>query len=494
MAHLSLSAPMRVLIATSEAVPFVKTGGLADVAGSLYREYGKMAGIDAVLMLPLYLAVRDRFALTDTGRRFAVTVGAKSYRCGVWSYRPSVYFLECGEFFDRNELYGTAQGDYHDNAARFVFFSRAVLEACMALGVKPGVIHCNDWQTGLIPLYLRTLYRNEFFSDTATVLTIHNLGYQGLFGSGDFSLTGLGSEWFNPEGVEFYGKVNFLKAGIIAADRLTTVSRTYAREILTPEFGYGLDGVLRTRGRDLAGIVNGIDVEEWDPSGDPEIAARYSRSDLKGKEACRKRLIEECSLRLEGRDAPLVSLIGRLSTQKGLDLFIGAADEIVSSGMGVIIFGKGDESLQEKVRGLGAKYKGRVHARVGYDEAFARRIYAGSDLFLMPSQYEPCGLGQMISMRYGTVPVARNTGGLADTIRDYDALRGEGTGFLFDEYRPKALRDCLKRALCVFVDKRRWRKMVVSAMKTDFSWESSAKQYIALYGSAKGTKETRPSP
>jgi starch synthase len=479
---------MKVLIATSEAVPFAKTGGLADVAGSLYREYGKTATFDAALVLPLYREVREKFALRDTGLHFTIPVGAKSYPCRVWLFEPSVYFLEGNEFFDRAELYGTAEGDYPDNAARFTFFNRAVLEACMALGLKPDVIHCNDWQTGLIPLYLKTVYRNEFFRETASVLTIHNLGYQGLFGAVDFPLTGLGSEWFNPAGVEFYGKVNFLKAGIIAADRITTVSRTYAREILTPEFGYGLDGVLRTRSRDLSGIVNGIDVEEWDPARDPAIPARYGPSDLKGKATCRKRLVEECSLRLGGSDAPLVALVGRLSTQKGLDLFIEVADEIVASGIGVIIFGKGDESLQEKVRGLGAKHAGAVYARIGYDESFAHRIYAGSDLFLMPSQYEPCGLGQMIAMRYGTVPVARKTGGLADTIVDHDALRGEGTGFLFEEYRPKAMRDCLKRALCVFVDRRRWTKMLVGAMKTDFSWEKSARQYIGLYHSASGMK------
>jgi len=479
---------MKVLIAASEAVPFAKTGGLADVAGSLFREYGKMAGVEVSLVLPLYRAVREGFALTDTGVHFTIPVGTKSYPCRVWSPGPSVFFLEGNEFFDRADLYGTPQGDYPDNAARFTFFNRAVLETCLALGLKPEVIHCNDWQTGLIPLYLKTLYRKDFFRDTATVLTIHNLGYQGLFGAADFPLTGLGSEWFNPEGVEFYGKVNFLKAGIIAADLITTVSRTYAREILTPEFGYGLDGVLRARSRDLAGIVNGIDMEEWDPSRDPEIAAQYGPSDLEGKETCRKRLIEECVLRLEGKDAPIIALVGRLSAQKGLDLFIEAADEIVSSGARVVLFGKGDESLQKKVRGLGAKYAGSLYARIGYDESFAHRIYAGSDLFLMPSYYEPCGLGQMIAMRYGTVPVARKTGGLADTIIDHDPLQGEGTGFLFEEYRPTAMRDCLKRAFCVYVDKRRWKRIIVGAMRTDFSWERSAKQYIELYDRASARK------
>jgi len=470
---------MRVLIATPEASPFVKTGGLADVTGALLREFRGM-GIDARLMLPLYSTIRDTFRLADTGMELAVPLGDRRYNSRIWSYGSDVYLIECNEFFERPELYGTPEGDYPDNAARFTFYCRAVLEACMAAGIRPDVIHCNDWQTALIPLYLKTLYNTDFFSRTATIMTIHNLGYQGLFDVSDFPLTGLGWEWFNPEGVEFYGKVNLLKAGLISSDIITTVSPTYAREILTDEYGFGLDGVLRKRSADLYGVLNGIDQGEWDPERDRSIPANYNPSDISGKELCRKALIDECSLK-GNRDAPLIAFVGRLSAQKGLDILLESVGDIVSMGGRFIILGKGDEHFHRGVLGLAEKYDGGVYVRIGYDEAFARRIYAGGDIFLMPSRYEPCGLGQLIAMRYGTVPVARKTGGLVDTIIDYNPLKGDGTGFLFEDYKASALRECLRTALSVFVDKRRWKKMIISAMGMDFSWKNSALRYVELY-------------
>ncbi len=473
---------MKVLIATPEASPFVKTGGLADVTGALLREFRRM-DIDAYLMLPLYSAIRDAFYLADTGMRLTVPVGDRRYNSRIWSYGSDVYLIECNEFFERPELYGTPEGDYPDNAARFTFYCRAVLEACMAVGIRPDVIHCNDWQTALMPLYVKTLYRTEFFSKTATIMTIHNLGYQGLFDVSDFPLTGLGWEWFNPEGVEFYGRVNLLKAGLIASDIITTVSPTYAREILTDEYGFGLDGVLRKRSSDLYGVINGIDYEEWDPGRDGSIPANYNLSDISGKALCRKALIDECSLK-GNRDAPLIAFVGRLSAQKGLDILLESVGDIVSMGGRFIILGKGDEHFHKGVLGLAEKYDGSVYVKIGYDEAFARRIYAGSDIFLMPSRYEPCGLGQLIAMRYGTVPVARKTGGLADTIIDYNPLKGDGTGFLFEDYKASALRECLRTAFSVFVDKRRWRGMIISAMGMDFSWKNSALRYVELYDTA----------
>jgi starch synthase len=479
---------VKVLIVASEAVPFVKTGGLADVAGSLLKEYRKMPDIEAYLMLPLYRGVAERFDLRDKGIPLKIPMGTRYYGGRVWSHESSVYLLECAELFDRAELYGTPQGDYPDNASRFIFFSRAVLDACRALDLKPDIIHCNDWQTGLVPLYLKTRYHDDFFGGAASMLTIHNLGYQGLFGLSDFYLTGLGWEWFNPEGIEFYGKMNFLKAGIIASDFITTVSRTYAEEILTPEYGYGLDGVLRKRSKELYGVINGIDIEEWNPLTDSHIAERYDASDLSGKVLCRKRLMEECNLAAGKRESPLVALVGRLSDQKGLDIFLDAMDEIMSWGVRLVILGKGDERVQEGVTRVAGKYRGSAFVRIGYDEAFAHRVYAGSDILLMPSRYEPCGLGQMIAMRYGTVPVARKTGGLADTITDYDPLKGTGTGFLFEDYRATVLGECLKRSLCVFADKRRWKSMVAAAMKKDFSWENSARTYRELYAAAARAK------
>ena len=474
---------MKILIATPEATPYVKTGGLADVAGALLKEYTRM-NHQPSLVLPLYRKIREHFHLTDTGHRVIIPIGDQRMTGRIFSHGPFAYFLECDEFFDREDLYGTPDGDYPDNAARFIFFARAVLEACIALGLEPDVIHCNDWQTGLLPLYLRTLYHNDLFSRTATLITIHNLGYQGLFDASSLPLTGLPAEWFNPEGIEFYGKVNFLKAGLVASDAITTVSTTYAKEILTPEYGYGLDGFLKTRASAVHGIINGIDTEEWDPLRDIFIPGTYGASDLSGKTACKGELMRECSLSARNKNSPLLSFVGRLSAQKGLDIFIEAADDMMAAGVNVIILGKGDEEIQNSILGLARKHKGKVFVKIGYDEAFAHRVYAGSDLFLMPSRYEPCGLGQLIAMRYGTIPVARKTGGLNDTITDYDYLRGTGTGFLFDDYRASALKECLGRALCAYMDTHRWKKIVSAAMAQDFSWGRSAREYLALYTDA----------
>jgi len=475
---------MKILIATPEASPYVKTGGLADVTGALFKEYTRM-NLQPSLVLPLYRQIREHYKLTDTGRRVNVSMGNRRVSGRIFSHGLSAYFLECDEFFDRSDLYGTPGGDYPDNAARFTFFARAALEACIALSVDPEVIHCNDWQTGLIPLYLRTLYStNKHFSRTATLITIHNLGYQGLFDVSHLPLTGLPAEWFNPEGIEFYGKVNFLKAGLLASDVITTVSNTYAKEILTPEYGYGLDGFLGKRASVIHGIINGIDTDEWDPFKDTFIPATYSVTDLSGKKVCKNELMKECSFSPHDRDVPLLSFIGRLSAQKGLDIFIEAADDIMAAGVDVIILGKGDEEIQHNILRLARKYRGRIFVKIEYDDSFAHRVYAGSDLFLMPSRYEPCGLGQLIAMRYGTIPVARRTGGLKDTIADYEPLRGSGTGFLFDDYRASSLKDCLGRALCAYMDTQRWRKMISRAMAQDFSWERSAKEYITLYADA----------
>jgi len=476
---------MKILIAASEAVPFVMTGGLAEVTGSLLKEYRKVSGTEVVLMLPLYPGLRERFELAETGIRLSVPVGTRRHEGRVWAFGSSVYFFECREFFERSELYGTSRGDYSDNAARFTFFSRAILDACMAMGFRPDVIHCNDWQTGLVPLYLKSLYKSGFFERTATVFTIHNLGYQGLFSASDLYLTGLGGEWFTPEGIEFYGKVNFLKAGLIGADSITTVSPTYAKEILTPEFGYGLEGVLKKRSDRLYGILNGIDTEEWNPRTDPNIAATYEPADIGGKDLCRKRLLEECLLSDDER-LPVAAVVGRLSAQKGLDILVDSIEEIISKGARLIMLGKGDELFQRRVLEVAERHKGSVFVRIGYDVSFAHRIYAGSDIFIMPSRYEPCGLGQMIAMTYGTVPVARKTGGLVDTIVDYEPLREYGTGFLFEDYRAAALRECMKRALCFYAERKRWNPLVSNAMMKDFSWETSAARYLKLYA---GTTE-----
>ncbi len=478
---------MKVLIAASEAVPYAKTGGLADVVGALLKEHRK-AGREAYLFLPLYRGIKERFSLEDTGRKVTVPIGGRRISGRIFSHEGVAFFVECDEFFGRSELYGTPEGDYADNSSRFIFFDRAVLEACKALGLRPDVIHCNDWQTGLLPLYLKTIYSSDFFRGTVTLMTVHNLGYQGLFEARDYALTGLPPELFNPEGPEFYGKVNFLKAGLIGAEIITTVSETYAREILTAEFGSGLEGVLMKRASDLHGVLNGIDYEEWDPGRDSLIDSVYSPSDLSGKASCKRALLKECSFSGNDRKAPVMALVGRLSAQKGLDILVEAADDIVSMGAKIIILGRGEEEIHKSVTAAAGRHKGRIFLKVGYDESFAHRIYAGSDMFLMPSIYEPCGLGQLAAMRYGGLPVARRTGGLADTVEEYEPLKGLGTGFLFDDYRAGSLRECVRLAMCAYTDTARWNGLLRRAMEKDFSWGSSARKYYGLYKAALARK------
>ncbi|MBE0427034.1 MAG: glycogen synthase GlgA [Nitrospirae bacterium] len=476
---------MRILIATSEAVPYAKTGGLADVTGVMCREYRKM-GMDAHLVMPLYKKIKDgRFRLKDTEIRINVPVGGRKIKGSIFTDEYANYFIECDEFFDREELYGTPEGDYTDNASRFVFFSRGILETCRALNFNPDIIHCNDWQTGLVPLYLKTLYKTDkFFKNTATLLTIHNLGYQGIFPVSEILFTNLGWELFNPEGIEFYGKINFLKAGIISADVLNTVSYTYSREILTKEFGSGLEGVLKTRIDDLYGIINGIDYQEWDPLQDKFIPANYNKNDLTGKTICKIELLKSLFKTSKKEDAlhiPLIGIVGRLAEQKGLDLVTDSIDELMSFGVRLVILGKGEEVFHRNFLEIAKKYKRLVSVTIGFDEQLAHRIYAGSDLFLMPSRYEPCGLGQLISLRYATIPVARKTGGPADTIQDYNPLLLKGTGFLFSDYTPSAMMDALKRAFCVYTDMQKMKKIIINGMKKDFSWKKSAEKYVEIY-------------
>ncbi|MEW6067489.1 MAG: glycogen synthase GlgA [Nitrospirota bacterium] len=480
---------MKILIASSEAVPYAKTGGLADVAGVLCKEYRKMKK-EAYIILPLYKKIKEgRIPLKDTGIRIKVPVGNRIIEGRIFSSQSSAYLIGCDEFFNREELYGTPEGDYADNASRFIFFSRGILETCKALNLKLNVIHCNDWQTGLVPLYLKTLYSNDkLFKDTATLFTIHNLGYQGLFPSSSMPLTGLGWEFFTPEAIEFYGNVNFLKAGIIYADIINTVSNTYAKEILTTEFGFGLDGALRSRAGDIHGVINGIDYDEWDPTRDKFITANYNPNDISGKFICKKELMKllfGLSDNANAERIPLIGMVGRLSAQKGLDIVLQSADELQSFGIKLVILGKGDETFQKSLSETARKYKGTISVTIGFEDKLAHMIYAGSDFFLMPSRYEPCGLGQLIALRYGSAPIARKTGGLADTTQDYNHLLSKGTGFLFSDYTPSAMQDAIKRALCVYTDKKKMHELIINGMKMDFSWNQSATRYIELYNIAR---------
>jgi starch synthase len=472
---------MKILIATPEAIPFAKTGGLADVTGALLNEYKRMKK-EAYLILPLYRKIKENFKLRDKNLKVKVSLADRSLTGRIFE-NASTYFIECDELFDRDDLYGTPHGDYPDNASRFIFFSRAILEACKALRLKPDIIHCNDWQTGLVPLYLKTLYRTDkLFSKTSSVLTVHNLGYQGLFPASEIPSLGLGWAVFHPEGIEFYGKINFLKAGLITADSVTTVSNNYAKEMLTPEYGFGLDGVLRKKSSLIRGIINGIDYKEWNPATDRFIAKNYSVEDITGKQRCKLHLLKECGMKTDVK-VPLMGIVGRLSSQKGIDLVLESMEDILSTGANLIILGKGDDIFHAGLSRAAERHKGRVYVKIGFQDDLAHMIYAGSDIFLMPSRYEPCGLGQLISMRYGTIPVARKTGGIVDTVSDYDHMTGRGTGFLFSDYSASALQECIKRALSVYVDRNRWKKMVLAVMRMDFSWKNSAKKYIEFYES-----------
>jgi starch synthase len=483
---------MKILIATPEAVPYIKTGGLADVAGALCRELRGMH-CEAHLVLPLYRKIRETVpSLEDTGITIKVPVGSWVVEGQIFSDEHSNYFIACDDFFDREEPYGTPDGDYADNASRFVFFSRGIFEACRALDFRPDIIHCNDWQTGLVPLYLKMLYSSDaFFRDTSTVLTLHNLGYQGVFPASQMPLTNLGWKLFTPEGIEFYGKVNFLKAGILAADILTTVSGTYAKEILSSEHGFGLDGLLRTRESDLYGVINGIDYGEWDPANDVFLPASFHHENISGKSVCKKELMKSLFKKADKQDLkriPLLGMVGRLSGQKGLDLVFQSVPELLSSGAKLVVLGKGDERFHRGFLSLQEQYRDKMSVTIGFDDSLAHRIYAGADFFIMPSQYEPCGLGQLMSLRYGCIPVARKTGGLADTIQDFEPLASRGTGFLFTDYTPSAFLDALKRAFCVFTDSRKMNRMITEGMKQDFSWRSSVERYCRLYEQSLGKK------
>ncbi|MFQ5354182.1 MAG: glycogen synthase, partial [Thermodesulfobacteriota bacterium] len=381
--------------------------------------------------------------------------------------------------------YGTPERDYFDNLERFTLFSRAVLEAACAMGLRPDVVHANDWQTGLVPLYIKHLYRGEAcFRDTATLLTIHNSAFQGLFSADDYSLLGLSPRLFTPAGLEYWGQISLLKAGLVSADIVTTVSPGYCREIKTARYGSGLEGLYKARSKDLYGVINGVDYSEWDPSTDPLIPARYSPSQLAGKRECRKALLETFGLKIKETTA-VVGMVTRLTGQKGIDLVIKAMPKLMELDLTLVIVGTGDKKLEAQLRAASKKFEGRVGLKIAFDNSLAHLIEAGSDMFLMPSRYEPCGLNQIYSHKYGTIPVVRATGGLNDTVRDYNGEE-RPTGFKFKRLSAPALVTAVSSAVEVFRDKKKWAKLQQTAMKEDFSWAVSARRYMELYGLAMG--------
>jgi len=483
---------VHVLFAASECAPFSKTGGLADVVGALPRALAQL-GHQATVYLPLYRQTHLENATTviasitvpfdDRYRFCAVLDGGKQH--GV-----QYYFIDYPPFYDRDALYGTPLGDYHDNPERFALFCRAVLEASKILGV-PDIFHCHDWQTALIPVLLRTLYDEDpSLSEIPTVFTIHNMGYQGIFSPDTLPLLMLPWDLFTITKLEFFGKVNFLKGALTYADFITTVSRRYAQEIQTSEYGFGLDGVLRSRNATVAGIINGVDYDEWHPATDPYIAAHFTSDSLEGKQECRRDLLKDFALDPECKE-PVIGIVSRFAAQKGFDLIALAADRLAHEQLKVCVLGSGDKAYEDLFRRLVRQYPQRFAAKFGYDDAMAHKIEAGADMFLMPSRYEPCGLNQIYSLKYGTVPVVRATGGLDDTIEPYDARTGKGTGFKFHEYTPEALLTSVQAALALYAKPNEWRKLMLNGMARDFSWAVAAREYLKIYEKLRTAKPER---
>jgi starch synthase len=476
---------MKIVFAASEMEPFAKTGGLADVIGSLSGEI-KALGHEVIAFLPRYKNIdTHKKGLQTVLENLEVQVGSEKIKGTVFSFVAkngvTVYFIDQPDFFNRDTYYGNASGDFPDNDRRFVFFQRAVLESLKRIPFKPDVIHCNDWQTGLIPVYLKTVYANDaFFSKTKSVFTIHNLAYQGNFPPDSLPMTGLGWEHFTMQRLEFYGKFSFLKGGIIDADSVTTVSERYAQEIQSKEFGCGLEGVLSRRREQLHGVLNGIDPKDWNPATDTEIYEKFDAKKIEKKLANKTALQKENNLSADPK-APLFGVVSRLVEQKGLDILIPAMEALSGSGCQFIVLGTGEEKYHHALRDLAKRNKGKFSVHITFDAKFAKKMYAGCDMVLLPSYYEPCGLAQMIGLRFGTIPVVRYTGGLADTIQEFDPKTGKGNGFVFKEYKADALRVAIERSVEVYKNTKQWQALMENAMACDFSWGASARKYEHIY-------------
>ncbi|MFH0855775.1 MAG: glycogen synthase GlgA [Candidatus Omnitrophota bacterium] len=463
---------MKIVMCASEVVPFAKTGGLADVAGALPLALEKEAQ-EVIIIMPRYKAVdAARFNL----KTFKEGVLSGSIGKGI-----KVYFIDNAAYFNRDGLYGNKGGDHPDNLDRFSFYCRKSLDLLKEINFKPDIIHCHDWQSSLVPVFLKTIYAGDhFYKNIRTVLTIHNIGYQGLFPKDEFPKLGLDWGLFNMEGLEFYGKINILKAGMIFSDIINTVSPTYAKEIQTKEFGFGLEGVLNKRKDSVFGILNGLDYDIWDPQNDKFIAKNFSVREPSGKAKDKEDLEAFCKLPLK-KGVPLFGIVSRLAEQKGFDILAEGIDEICKMDIQMAILGTGDQRYHDILQAMVSKYPKVVSLNLKFDDALAHKIYAGSDIFLMPSRYEPCGLGQLISLRYGTIPLVFKTGGLADTV-------SADNGFIFDNYSKTELVKTIKESLAAFKKQSSWKKLVTKAMKSNFSWEASAKKYLDLYAKAKARK------
>jgi starch synthase len=480
---------MKILFIASECVPFCKTGGLADVIGALPKELRRRRH-DVRIMLPKYKTIRGQeFGMKETGEWVRVRIDGKQesadLRVAKTEKGIKTYFINHEGYFGRPGLYRDSTGDYPDNAARFGFFCRAALEACKAIEFRPDVIHVHDWQTGLVPMHLKTTYKDDaFFQHTASVFSIHNMAYQGVFPKSTVSLLGIPWTEFTPEKLEFYDQLSFLKAGLVYSDLLATVSPTYAQQIQTYEFGAGLEGVLRRRSRELVGILNGLDRDEWNPAKDPFLAKSFDAEHRAGRADCKAALQE--ALRLPIRpEAPVLGVVARIDRQKGTDLLLKIVPELVDRGAQLVVLGQGDRALEAELERQERRFPRAFRVRTDFNEPLAHHIYGGSDLFLMPSRFEPCGLGQMIAMRYGAVPVVARTGGLLDTVNP-PLGNDTGTGFLFEPGSASAFLGAIQEALEVFGNASRWGALQSRGMAADFSWDQSAESYLGLYRRALG--------
>ena len=479
-----MPAPLKVLFVASECAPFAKTGGLADVVGALPKALRPL-DIDVRVVMPLYAGMPwNDLEILDGFLNVPMWWGAARARVRVGKLPASdvpMYCLEFNRYFDRPYLYGPPSQGYPDNLERFTFLSRGSLELCKALGFMPDVIHCNDWQTALIPAYVNTVEWMQPLHAAATIYSIHNLAYQGVFDGGGMFVTGLGREHFNPTELEHFGAMNLTKGALHHSTLLSTVSPTYAREIQTDLYGNGLDGTLAARAGDLTGILNGIDVDEWNPAADTHLPAPFDVNRMAGKAACKAALQKEAGLAVRP-DIPLFGVVGRLTPQKGFDVLAHTLDRMLSWDVQLVLLGTGDPEAERFFAWADAHHGDRFRAWLRFDNGRAHRIEAGSDFFLMPSRFEPCGLNQMYSLRYGTLPIVRATGGLVDTVANYDETTGGGTGFVFTDLHPEALANTIGWAVSTWFDRPDHIKtMRRRAMTQDFSWARAAGEYRNLY-------------
>ncbi|MDY6881610.1 MAG: glycogen synthase GlgA [Desulfatiglans sp.] len=480
---------LKILFLAPEAVPYAKTGGLADVAGSLPMALKRM-GMDVRSVLPFYRNIREgHFDVSPSTNELEVPLGKALLKSRVLEARTKddvpFYFIDREDLYDRPHLYGDPTGDYYDNLERFTFFAHAALRLIGKVGFIPDIVHCHDWQTGLIPALLKGPYeRSPGLSQISTLFTIHNMGYQGIFPEEKMAVTGLDKEtFFHINGVEFWGDISLLKAGIMYADAVTTVSPKYVQEIQTSEFGMGMEGILQGRHEDLHGILNGVDYSLWDTENDRHIAASYSWDKMAGKSRCKEALIKEMNIDKSILSRPLLGVISRFDSQKGFGLLMEVLEDLLALDVGLVFLGAGDETIQKEIEQAADLHPGKVGLFIGLNDSLAHRIMAGADIFLIPSRYEPCGLTQMYALRYGTVPVVRATGGLEDTVVSFDAETSHGNGFKFGPFEATAFLGAVKQAVNCYSSPGVWKRLVLNGMREDFSWDKSARKYIELYRS-----------